>query len=154
MFADATAASDGLWGLVQAQRHLFISQGSATQFLRFAENQLRRITGEKGRGAKGRRPEYESVFGYDTKAAMHCMRLYLECIELMRLGTITLPRPEREFLIEARSGEWTLERFLSEADRLRREAEDAAQRSSLPDTVNVRAISELLAKVHLAAWLP
>jgi hypothetical protein len=37
---------------------------------------------------------------------------------------------------------------------LRREAEDAAQKSSLPDTVNVRAISELLAKVHLAAWLP
>jgi uncharacterized protein len=60
---------------------------------------------------------------------MHCLRLYLECIELMRLGTITLPRPEREFLIEARSGEWTLERFLSEADRLRREAEDAAQKS-------------------------
>jgi uncharacterized protein len=152
VFADATAASDELWGLVQAQRDLFICKGSATQFLRFAENQLRRITGEKGRGAKGRRPQYESVFGYDTKAAMHCLRLYLECIELMRLGTITLPRPEREFLIEARSGKWTLERFLNEADGLRREAEDAAQKSTLPDSVNVGAISELIAKVYLSAW--
>jgi uncharacterized protein len=152
VFADATAASDELWGLVQARRDLFICKGSATQFLRFAENQLRRITEEKGRGAKGRRPEYESVFGYDTKAAMHCLRLYLECIELMRLGTITLPRPEREFLIEARSGDWTLERFLGEADRLRREAEDAAQMSALPDMVNVCAISELVANVYLASW--
>ncbi len=65
--------------------------------------------------------EYESVFGYDTEAAMHCLRLYLECIELMRFGTITLPRPEREYLIEARSGEWTLEKFRAEADRLGRE---------------------------------
>src|SRR3984885_14714217 len=89
VFADATEASNELWGLVQAQRDLFICRGSAIQFLRFAENQLCRITGEKGRGAKGRRPEYESIFGYDTKAAMHCLRLYLECIELMRFGAIT-----------------------------------------------------------------
>jgi predicted nucleotidyltransferase len=152
VFADATATSDHLWGLVQAQRDLFISKQSAEQFLGFAGNQLRRITGEQGRGAKGRRPEYESVFGYDTKAAMHCLRLYLECIELMRFGTITLPRPEREFLIEARSGNWTLERFLAEADKLRHEAEASAQESSLRDSADLRAISELLAKVHLTAW--
>jgi len=113
---------------------------------------LRRITGEAGRGAKGRRPEYESVFGYDTKAAMHCLRLYLECIELMKSGTITLPRPERDFLIEARSGLWTLERFLGEAQRLRLEAEDSAARSRLPERVDLLAISELIANVYLTAW--
>jgi hypothetical protein len=139
--------------MVQADRHLFLSKQSAAQFLGFAGNQLRRITGEKGRGAKGRRPEYESVFGYDTKAAMHCLRLYLECIELMRFGVITLPRPERDFLIEARSGAWTLEQFLKEAERLRCEAEDSAVRSQLTEQVDLSAISELIAKVYLAAWL-
>jgi hypothetical protein len=139
--------------MVQADRHLFLSKQSATQFLGFAGNQLRRITGEKGRGAKGRRPEYESVFGYDTKAAMHCLRLYLECIELMRFGVITLPRPERDFLIEARSGAWTLEQFIKEAERLRCEAEDSAVRSQLTEQVDLSAISELIAKVYLAAWL-
>ena len=152
LFADATAQSNELWRMVQMQRELFLSKQSAVQFLGFAENQLRRITGEKGRGAKGRRPEYESVFGYDTKAAMHCLRLYLECIELMRFGTITLPRPEREYLIEARSGEWTLEKFRAEADRLGREAMESAQESSLPDAVDAKGISELIAKAHLAAW--
>ncbi len=153
LFADATASSDGLWQMVQMQRELFISKQSAAQFLGFAGNQLRRITGEKGRGAKGRRPEYEGAFGYDTKAAMHCLRLYLECIELMRFGTITLPRPEREYLIAARSGEWTLEKFLGEADRLNREAEIATQASSLSETVNLGAISRLIAKVYLTAWI-
>jgi predicted nucleotidyltransferase len=152
VFADLTATSSEIWKLVQARRDLFISKESAAQFLGFAGNQLRRVTGEKGRGSKGRRPEYESVFGYDTKAAMHCLRLYLECIELMRFGTITLPRPEKEFLIEARSGAWTLERFLTEAASLRSEAEEAAEISTLPESVDLSAISDLLAKVHLAAW--
>lgn len=138
--------------MVQSERHQFLSKQSAAQFLGFAGNQLRRITGEKGRGAKGRRPEYESVHGYDTKAAMHCLRLYLECIELMRSGVITLPRPERAFLIEARSGAWTLGEFLKEADRLRCEAEDAAVNSQLAEHVDLSAISELIARVSLAAW--
>jgi uncharacterized protein len=152
VFAAFTATSSDIWGLVQESRDLFISKESAVQFLGFAGNQLRRITGERGRGAKGRRPEYESVFGYDTKAAMHCLRLYLECIELMRFGTITLPRPEREFLIEFVQAVGLSKRFLAEAERLRTEAEDAAKISTLPASVDLLAISNLLAKVHLAAW--
>ncbi len=152
LFADATAASSERWRMVQERRELFLSKQSALQFLGFAGNQLRRITGEAGRGAKGRRPEYEGAFGYDTKAAMHCLRLYLECIELMKAGAITLPRPEREYLIEARSGEWQIERFLGEAERLRIEAEGAAAESRLPERVDVSAVSELIAKVYLAGW--
>lgn len=152
VFAEATAASDLLWTTVQDRRDLFLSKRSALQFLGFAGNQLRRITGEGGRGAKGRRPEYEGRFGYDTKAAMHCLRLYLECIELMRFGTITLPRPERDYLVEVRSGEWTLERFIQEADRLRREAEEAANDSPLPESVDPGAISALVAEVYMRAW--
>ena len=152
LFAGATASSDELWRLVEERREVFLSRQSATQFIGFADNQLRRITGEAGRGAKGRRPEYESAFGYDTKAAMHCLRLYLECIELMKTGAITLPRPERAFLVEARSGQWTLERFMKEAETLRLEVEDAAGRSPLPEEVDRPAISELLASVYLRAW--
>src|ERR1035441_6499727 len=146
VFADATGVSDELWRMVQANRHLFLSKRSAVQFMVFADTQLRRIRGEKGRGARGRRPEYEGRFGYDTKAAMHCLRLYLECIELMKSGVITLPRPERDFLMEARSGAWTLERFLQEAERLRVEAEDSAAQSKLPAEVDVAAISELIGR--------
>lgn len=152
LFADATATSSETWAMVQANAELFLSRRSAEQFIGFADNQMRRITGEKGRGSKGRRPEYESIFGYDTKAAMHCLRLYLECIELMQFGRITLPRPEREYLVEARSGEWPLDRFLNEAQRLRSDAEDAAKRSALPDIVNLTAISSLIAEVSLSAW--
>jgi predicted nucleotidyltransferase len=153
LFADATAVSGPQWRTLQGRRELFLSRHSAAQFLGFAGNQLRRITGEKGHGAKGQRPEYIGRFGYDTKAAMHCLRLYLECIELMRAGTITLPRPEREYLIAARSGAWRLEQFLQQAERLRLEAEAAAAESTLPESVDTDAISRLLAEVFLQGWM-
>jgi predicted nucleotidyltransferase len=152
LFAEATAVSDPVWASIQEQAHLFLSKRSSLQFLGFADNQLRRITGEMGKGAKGSRPEYECKFGYDSKAAMHCLRLYFECIELMREGKITLPRPEREYLISVREGALTLERFKAEAERLRLEAEAAAEHSLLPDESARKEISELIARVHLKFW--
>jgi len=152
IFADATAVSDEVWSLVQSHRELFLSKRSAEQFLGFASNQLQRITGEKGHGAKGQRPEYIGRFGYDTKAAMHCLRLYFECIELMEKGTITLPRPEKDLLIEVRSGAWTLDRLMEEARLLHQTALLAAVNSYLPATIDAAAISSLIADVHLKQW--
>ncbi|SEF73967.1 Predicted nucleotidyltransferase [Bryocella elongata] len=152
IFADATATSLPVWTHLQERKSVFLSRKSAEQFLGFAENQRQRITGEKGHGSKGQRPEYIGQFGYDTKAAMHCLRLYLECIELMEQGTITLPRPERDYLIEVRSGVWSLDQFLNEAKKLRNRAMEAASRSSLPDEVDRKLISTLVADAHLRFW--
>jgi predicted nucleotidyltransferase len=152
LFAQATAVSLPIWARVQERAELFCSRQSAEQFLGFADNQLKRITGEAGRGAKGRRPEYECAHGYDSKAAMHCLRLYFECIELMRGGRLTLPRPERELLIGVRQGAWSLERFQAEAAALKADAERAAAESRLPERVDVQAISALVARVHLEWW--
>jgi predicted nucleotidyltransferase len=152
VFADATAVSAPVWRTVQASRRLFLSKKSAEQFLGFASNQKQRITGEKGRGAKGQRPEYIGQFGYDTKAAMHCLRLLYECIELMNKGQITLPRPEKDTLIEVRSGAWTLAKFLTEEKALEERAQDSAERSDLPEQVDRAAISKVISDAHLHHW--
>jgi predicted nucleotidyltransferase len=152
LFAQATAVSAPAWVPIEAAREIFLSKRSALQFLGFADNQLQRITGVKGKGAKGSRPEYECLHGYDSKAAMHCLRLYLECIELMREGRITLPRPERDYLVGIRQGLLTLEQFEAEAARLRQEAESAATNSHLPEETSVKAISALIAEVTLNFW--
>ena len=118
----------------------------------FADAQFKRLTGEKGSGKKGQRPEYICAFGYDTKAAMHGLRLLYECLELMQHGKITQPRPERELLIKIRSGEWTFERVLSQAQRLFKEVEEAVASSPLPEKVDRTAISRMLAQVQLKFW--
>jgi hypothetical protein len=61
---------------------------------------------EIGTSKKGQRHELIGVHGYDIKAAMHVIRLLNEAIELMRSGTITLPRSEKELLITIRTGNY------------------------------------------------
>ena len=152
LFAEATAESEPIWDVVQRRRELFLSKRSAEQFIGFADNQKQRITGEKGHGSKGLRTEYVGLFGYDTKAAMHCLRLYFECIELMEAGRITLPRPEKELLIDVRRGAWPLERFLELSAELDAKARTAAETSFLAESVDVAAVSALVAEVHLQRW--
>jgi hypothetical protein len=122
------------------------------QFLGFADDQLKRMTGKKGRGKKGQRPEIEKKYGYDVKAAMHTLRLLHECKELVSSGKITLPRPERDFLIRVRTGKYSMEKVLVMAEKLFSECEEAARSSSLPEKVDRAAVSMLLADSYRKAW--
>jgi hypothetical protein len=83
---------------------------------------------------------------------MHGLRLLYECLELMTRKTITLPRPEKDLLIEVRSGEWTLEQVLAGAKKLTAEIEKAIADSPLPESVDREAISNLVANAHLEFW--
>src|SRR6267154_5057668 len=95
LFADPREVDSGPWRRIQREKAIFLSRNSAKQFLGFADSQFKRLTGEKGQGKKGQRPEYIGKYGYDTKAAMHGLRLLYECLELMAHKHITLPRPEK-----------------------------------------------------------
>jgi uncharacterized protein len=152
LFAQPHEVDPAGWKTIQAQRELFLSRSSAKQFLGFADDQFKRLTGEKGSGKKGQRLEYIGKYGYDTKAAMHGLRLLYECLELMAHRRITLPRPEKDLLIEVRSGSWTLERVLAHAKTLTKEVEEAVLSSQLPERVDRAAISKLVAQVHLDFW--
>src|SRR5579859_4833639 len=152
LFAEPQEIPAKFWHIIQKNRSVFLSRTSAKQFLGFADSQFKRITGEKGQGAKGTRPEYVCAHGYDTKGAMHGLRLLYECIELMQHGWITLPRPEKQLLIEVRSGKWLLKQVLSHAQDLFAQVEQAISSSPLPERVDRAAISSLVAKVHLEFW--
>lgn len=151
LFAEPSEVDPKTWQKIQARSQLFLSRSSAKQFLGFADDQFKRLTGEKGSGKKGQRPEYIGKYGYDTKAAMHGLRLLYECLELMAYQRITLPRPEKDLLIEVRSGQSTLERVLTHAKELAREVEETVARSPLPERVDRAAISKLVAQVHLGS---
>jgi uncharacterized protein len=152
LFANPHDVDPHTWHKIQKDQSVFLSRTSAKQFLGFADSQFKRLTGEKGSGKKGQRPEYIGKFGYDTKAAMHGLRLLYECMELMQNGRITLPRPEKDLLIEVRGGSWTLERVLQHAQRLFKDVDDSVAKSPLPEKVKRSAISKLIARVHLEFW--
>jgi predicted nucleotidyltransferase len=140
------------WQQILKSRDVFLSRQAALQFRGFAEAQVRRLQGI-GTGKKGQRHELIGVHGYDIKAAMHVIRLLNEGIELMRSGTITLPRPEKELLITIRTGNYgSLERVLSLANTLFRELEEVAAKSGLPEKVDRERISKLVSETYLRFW--
>ena len=81
LFAEG-AIRNSLWKDIIANRQVFLARSCAKQFLGFADDQLKRMTGKKGRGKKGQRPEVEERYGYDVKAAMHTLRLLMNAKRL------------------------------------------------------------------------
>jgi len=152
LFAANYSTRPGPWEEVLRSKDLLLSRTAARQFRGFADSQVRRVQGI-GTGKKGQRHEFIDAYGYDVKAAMHVIRLLNEGIELMRSGTITLPRPEKDLLITIRTGQYgSLERVLHLANELFLELDKAELRSDLPETVDRAAISRLISQIYLGYW--
>ena len=146
------AIANHIWEEVVTQRQIFLARTCVKQFIGFANDQLKRMTGEKGRGKKGQRPEIEQKYGYDVKAAMHTLRLLGECKEMIAEGCITLPRPEREFLVRVRTGQYSMEKIISMAQQQFAECEETALKSPLPEEIDRNAISQLIITCYKKAW--
>ena len=88
-----------------ANAYRFVSRLAAGRYLGYLTAQKAAMTGQAG--AHTNRPELVAVHGYDTKYAMHALRLGLQGIELLTTGRITLPVPEPHlaYLRSIRRGE-------------------------------------------------
>jgi uncharacterized protein len=141
-----------VWSEIVSKKDVFLARSCAKEFTGFANDQLKRLTGQQGRGKKGQRPEVEAKYGYDVKAAMHTLRLLYECKELVTRGRITMPRPERDLLVRVRTGKYSVDRVIAMAHKEFAQCEDAAKESSLPERIDGAAVSKLLAKSYRTAW--
>jgi predicted nucleotidyltransferase len=152
LFAESEIESP-IWDKVLAHKNVLLSQACVKQFLGFADDQLKRMTGAKGRGKKGTRPQIEVKYGYDVKAAMHTLRLLYECKELVSTGSLTFPRPEREYLVRVRTGRFPMEEVLRKARELSTECEEAREKHSiLQPAVDADAVSRLVAECYREWW--
>lgn len=69
----------------------FVSRLAAHRCLGCLNSQRTAMTGD---GTHTNRPELVAAHGYDTKYAMHGLRLGIQGVELLTTGRITLPVPE------------------------------------------------------------
>lgn len=130
----------------------FLAKSHVKAFVGFGRGQLQRMQGTRGLGKHGQRPELEKEHGYDVKAAMHMIRMMLECKELLTTGKMTFPNPQVELLIAVRKGKFSqtqIERLYLE---LEADVFEAEKHSALPASVDRQAISKLITKVYLDHW--
>jgi predicted nucleotidyltransferase len=96
-----------------------VSRSCGNAYLGYMNAQLQRLLGE--RGQKGvNRPELVEKYGYDTKYAMHIVRLGLQGVELLQTGHLSLPLPDEQsrLLRGIRQGELSLQEVLEKSKTL------------------------------------
>jgi len=130
----------------------FISKRAAFHFSEFSKGMLKRLKGGEGTGKHGQRPDLIDEFGYDTKAAMHLIRVLEEGRELMDTGKITLPRENAQLLKRIRSGEFDWPEIEFMYDNRQAALFAAQENSSLPAELDREKISKIITCAQLAFW--
>jgi len=78
------------------------------------------------------RAELERQHGYDTKHAMHLMRLLRMAGEILETGRVLVRRPDAEELKAIRQGAWPYDVLLERAETLAEQLPALTRRSPLP----------------------
>jgi hypothetical protein len=88
--------------------------------------------------------------GYDSKNVMHTFRLLEMAGEIAREGLLRVRRPNREFLLSIRAGEFAYEDLISMAEEKLQEVHAAFASSTLPDLPDEQRIQNLLLEIRHA----
>lgn len=147
LFADDLVWCSSAWVKIQINRDAFLAKSPMKAFLGYARQQYERLKGERGQ-KNVHRPDLEEKYGYDTKYAMHVVRLLQEGMELLQTGRITYPLPNKATLVNIRTGRYSLAEVLTWIEYLMQEVPGVVEASNLPDVVDRDRISKLSAWVH------
>lgn len=144
-----TSAGQQLQNLAPA----FASKRAGKRFLGYLGAQRQRLTGERGQRDINRVDLIEQ-FGYDTKYAMHMLRLGHQGVEFLESGRLTLPirQPVRSHLMEVRRGRCNLTDVLQECTELELRISGLLDSSPLPPDPNLSAVESFVMDAYEASW--
>jgi predicted nucleotidyltransferase len=145
----STSAGDELQALAPA----FLSQRTGRAFLGYLDAQRRGLLGDRH---ATRTRELSAEHGYDTKYAMHALRIGIQGIELLRTGTISLPVPEpdRARLRAVRAGAVALEDVLAQLDEITGQLVGLVEASDLPPRADHARVDAFLVRTYERLWSP
>lgn len=131
----------------------FYSKKAAARYLGYMQSQRKGLTGERKSGVP-KRPEIVEMYGYDTKYAMHAVRLGMQGVEFLQTGKITLPMEgvDGNLCRAIRHGKYSLKYILKIIDELELELNILRDNTSIPNEPDHRAINTWLIWSHNWWW--
>jgi len=94
------------------------------------------------------RHELEEKFGYDTKHAMHTIRLLKMGLEILDGKGVIVKRPDRDELLDIRAGGWSYEQILSRAENFDKNIlENAYKDSKLRNAVDQKVVLDMIKEI-------
>jgi predicted nucleotidyltransferase len=132
---------------------LLVSRHAGARYLGYLEAQRQRLLGERGQ-KKVNRPDLEAKHGYDTKYAMHILRLGFQGVELMTTGKLTLPMAEKDraFTYAVRLGEVPIQEALTRAGELERQIKDLLLDAPVPAEPAREQIEAWMLSAYFENW--
>jgi predicted nucleotidyltransferase len=99
------------------------------------------------------RSALEEEHGYDTKHAMHLVRLLRMGVEALRDGVINVRRPDAKELLSIRNGAWTYEELVAYAEDMDRQVHEVWYPSTkLRKKPDVHYAAKLVMDVQDSIW--
>jgi predicted nucleotidyltransferase len=134
-------------------RHEFLTKHVKETFLGYALGQLKKLEAHRSQlgDAPSARPTrrnptraaLERAHGYDTKHAMHVIRLMRMGIEALERGELLVRRPDAAELAAIRDGAWSFDELMTAAAALKTEMERVAAGTALRDDVDRERVNQL-----------
>jgi hypothetical protein len=90
---------------------------------------------------------------YDAKNMMHVFRLLNMAEEIARYKKVHVRRPEREYLLKVRAGEFSYEDLLKEAEEKIGVVDDLFKKSDLPEQPDPKQTEEKLVEIRQVVYL-
>jgi len=137
---------------LHAMRREFLTKQVQAKFLGYAMAQLKKIGNHRSGLVdppqqkplrNPQRAELERRHGFDTKHAMHLIRLLRMGLEVLEEGELLVRRPDAAELVAIRDGAWSYEELLAGASALRERIERAAATTALPEDVDRERVNQL-----------
>lgn len=151
-----------MWGeRLRELAPLIVSKLAIDRYAGYMRSQAMRLLGLRGNGhgkrGGGGRTEYIDEFGYDTKFAMHMVRLGFQGVELMETGSISEPMQGEplDFCVDVRHGRIDVDDVIYRAIELdavlqtMKNGERSVVVRSEPDR---KAIDEFLHQTYMEVW--
>jgi len=94
------------------------------------------------------------MYGFDTKYAMHMLRLGFQGVELLTTGRLSLPmrEPARSFLLDVRRGKVSEQECLTRAGELEQELTDLETVSPLPAEPDESRVEAWVLDAYRRRW--
>jgi predicted nucleotidyltransferase len=136
---------------LQSHAPAVVSRRTGLAFLGYLDAQRRSLLGERH---APRNRELSQRHGYDTKYAMHALRIAIQGQELLRERTITLPvaAPHRERLMEVRRGELPLDSVLAMLASETEALEALTSDPRLPEEPDHERFDRFLVRAYRESW--
>ena len=131
--------------------YLMVVKWNRDQFKRRLEKWTQYWTWKRDRNKT--RNELEEHFGYDTKHAMHLVRLLRMGVEALRDGVILVKRPDAQELLDIRYGAWEYDEIVAYAEDMDRQVREIwYPKTQLRKKPDIQLAAQLIMDVQDSIW--